>query len=475
MTSVFLTYDAIAVAAWLLALLIIKPRNAIDLSRCAGWYLLVFLATYVVRPSLSEITSDFWLYSWLKLGSPEEHWQVMAVAVTLAILSFAVGYAWGAPSPAAVRAAATAPPEPRIDPKLVKALIFSILTLGYIAAVFSIRYGNGAGALNTGDASLGIYEHNTAWFVHDDLLISGATVLYYILTGRLVMSLVLAAPWIMIRTLSGWGRTNLIGHFFALTAVYFLKRRQVKRTGKSSNQALAIGVGTVVVLALFPLMGMLRTLKAGLGIKSLFSKDAIMMVSSKTDPEDMIQSYFGTNSPVAGFELTMSHLVYDPRSELGTQYLYYYVFQPVPRIIWPGKGTPYSWPEELRGVAVDPLLGLICAAPGSIGMAYSQWGWLGIPLEFILTGLIFRKAEEAARRRPQALHIQLGYAGLYSLLPQLGRDSLFLMISNFWLFKFGIPVFFLWRMHKSAQRSQFRKTVAVPAAALGALAPGASS
>ncbi len=94
-------------------------------------------------------------------------------------------------------------------------------------------------------------------------------------------------------------------------------------------------------------------------------------------------------------------------------------------------------------------------------MAFEQWGWLGIPLEFILTGLIIRRWEEAARRRPKALHVQLSYAGLCSLVPQLGRDSLFYMISQFWLFKFGIAVFILWIMYRSElARSGLRTTSA---------------
>ncbi|GEM_PF-5578977 len=451
MTSEFIIYDLIALAAWVIALLLIKPRNAIDFSRCVGWYMLVFLTTYAIRPSLSELTGDFWLYDWLRIGTFEEHWQLMATAVPLALFSFAIGYAAGRPgthAPSSLRSKS----EPKPNPRAVKGLVFVLLLIGYISTLFVIKHGSGVADLHYADANMGAYEHNTAWFAQDDLLISSATILYYILTGHLGTSLLLSAPWMAIRILNGGGRTNLIGHFFGLMAVYFLRQRSVTRAAKvKSRQVLTISAGVLVVLVLFPLMGMLRALKHELGINSLYSKDAFLMLRSSTDPDDLVQDYVGTSSPVAGFELTLAHLINDNRSELGTQYLYYYFVQPIPRVLWPGKGTPYAWPEKLRGIEVDPRIGLIGGAPGSIGMAYEQWGWLGIPFEFILTGLIIRKWEEAARRRPGALHIQLGYAGLYSMLPQLGRDSLFLMFANFWLFKFGIPVLVLWMMYKAAR------------------------
>jgi hypothetical protein len=187
------------------------------------------------------------------------------------------------------------------------------------------------------------------------------------------------------------------------------------------------------------------------------------MVQAGANPQDMLQTYMGTNSSIAGFEATLSHLMNDQRSELGTQYLYYYFIKPIPRIIWPGKGTPYTWPKVLRGVDFDPLLAVIGAMAGSIGMAYEEWGWLGIPLEFLFAGWLIRKAEEMAQRRPEALHVQLGYAGLYGMLPMVGRDSLLDLIANYWLFQYGIPVFILWRMYKAAERRAGRRKAAAVA------------
>jgi hypothetical protein len=453
----FLTYGAIVITAVLFALAIVRPKNAVDASRCVGWYLLVFLATYLLRPALSELAGDTLLYRWLKLGNFEDHWYLMAQAVPMAIIFFAVGYAAGGPAAAPRQADDSSSREPVINPAKVRKLIFFLIFLGYVSVVISVKTHTFSGT--TGDyegAAVGVYENSTAWFAQDDLFISTGTILYYITTGSLGTSLALAAPWIGFRVVYGWGRSFLLGHFFALMAVFFLNARSRKSTGrKKASQTMVIGLAILTVLVLFPLMAMLRALKSTFHMGAgAISSDAVSMVQSGADPQDLLQAYVGTDSSIAGFETTLDHLLNDKRSELGTQYLYYYFFEPIPRIVWAGKGTPYSWPEQLRGIPADPLLAIVGAAPGSVGMAYQQWGWLGIPIEFILTGLIMRKAEESVRRRPKVLHLQLAYVGLYSMLPQLGRDSLFYMIPNAWLFRFGIPVFILWLMYRSAAATE---------------------
>ncbi len=459
MSTEFIIYMAITGSAWLLALLLVKPRNAVDLSRCAGWYLLVFLATYILRPAASQVMGDFSLYTWLKIGRFEDHWQMMAVAVSLAILSFGAGYA----APAVSRPAKsfrTRTKEPYVDPHKVRVLIFFLVALGYLSLIVGIKSGTITGS--SGDyegAAVGVYEHNTAWFAEDDRFVSTGAVLYYILTDRLGMSLLIAGPWVIFRIMYGWGRSHLLGHFFALMAVYFLKLRGREKPGVTRRQVLVLVSSVALLLMLFPALSAFRGLKEMRHISAAsFSSEDLSLFKMGADPETMIQTYAGTNSSITGFEQTLTHLINDPRPELGTQYLYFYFIKPIPRILWPGKGTPYTWPEKLVGVQADPLLALIGAAPGSIGMAYQQWGWLGIPFEFLLTGWVIRKMEEATRRRTNALHITLAYAGLYSLIPQLGRDSLLYMVANFWLFKDGIPVAILWMIsYAAAARSRAQK------------------
>jgi hypothetical protein len=448
MSKEFISYGAIVIAALAVTLMMVKPRNAFDFSRSIGWYLLIFSATYLIRPAGSQLLGDRWLYQYLRIGNFEDHWYLMAIAVPLALLFLGIGYAAAAPPRTRGRAGSGPPQAARVDERKVRWLVYGLIALGYLAAAVSLKTGTfTADVGNYAGSSAGVYEHNTAWFAQDDLLVSSASVLYFTLTGHLRGALLLAAPWVLGRTIYGHGRSYLIGYFFALMAVFLLKAKTRRGPAINRGQVVAISVAVIVILLLFPLMSSLRGLKAEFHMSAMsLSTDALKMTQMGADPQDLMQSYMGTNSAVAGFEPTLFHLLTDPRSEMGTQYLYYYFIKPIPRVLWPGKGTPFTWPEKLRGVEMDPALGFMGAAPGAVGMAYEEWGWLGIPFEFLLTGWMLRKWEEAVRRRPGSLHIVLGYAGLFSMLPEMSRDGMLYMIASFWLFQWGIPVVILWMM-----------------------------
>src|SRR5215510_3791751 len=92
MTPQFLAYFGIATLAWIVALMIINLNNVFDLSRCVGWYMFVFLVTYVLRPAGSELIGDNFLYVMLGIDSFEKHWTVMAIAVPSAVICYALGY-----------------------------------------------------------------------------------------------------------------------------------------------------------------------------------------------------------------------------------------------------------------------------------------------------------------------------------------------------------------------------------------------
>jgi len=456
MSAEFCSYFAIAATAWVIGLYIVGPGRTIDLSRCVGWYFLVFALTYLLRPVGTEILGDTLLYDWLKIGTIKDHWQVMAFAVSLAIICFSIGYRISINRAGAEPADVPHEGIHIVGAEAVRKVMWGLLIWGY--ALFVFGFGTGSieseGAGIAGARDIGVYTHNTAWLVQSDLFVSTGTTLYYLITGDLRMSLLIAAPWLMERLLYGWGRNFIIGHFFALMAVYFLRARFKRSSGPKHKQFALIGLAVVVIVALFPILGTLRALKSDLHISATsFSKDALVMVGQGVSGEDMVESYFGTSSDICGFEQSIYHLVTDRRPEWGTQYLYMFFIQPIPRIIWPGKGISFDWPLWLLGIDWNPRVTSIGMAAGAIGMAFEQWGWIGIPAEYLFTGWFFGWIEEKTRRRPNAAHLQLAYAGFYSSLPQVGRCTLLTLIAERWLFSYGIPVFILWRVYEYKVRS----------------------
>jgi hypothetical protein len=326
------------------------------------------------------------------------------------------------------------------------------LLWGYVITVRTINAGGSSfdTANVIGATNHAVYEHSTAWFEGGDVFVSTGSVLYYILTGRLGMTLLLSGPWMIVRIVRGWGRINLIGHVMALLAVYH-SRTRASSGSKPLQRALLMAVVLIVVLVLFPMLGITRTIQrdTGLGVLDVFA-----MAMKRMSFTDLVSGYVSTQSFLAGFESSFYHLVVDKRSELGIEYFYFYFIAPIPRALWHGKGIVFEWPYRLLGIDWDPIVTAIGMAPGAIGMAFQQWGWLGIPFEFFVTGWVMRWAEEKSRQRPEAAHVQLAYVGLYSIVPQLGRDSLFYMIATRWLYVFGIPVFILWRIYLAEIRGQ---------------------
>ena len=465
MSAQFVAYFAIAATACLVALLLVRPRNAFDLSRCVSWYLLTFIVTYLLRPAGSQMIGDTILYSVLHIGSFEEHWHLMAIAVPLAILSFAVGYHF-----------ATAPGRGVHDPSSsehaiiggAKALTFSywLMAWGYVVTLLTINQSGAETGATPGAPSV-TFEHNTAWFAQGDVYVSTGSTLYYILTGRLWISLLLAGPWLAARVVKGFGRINIVGHFMALVAVHFGRAARSEHYRPKRTQVVLLML-TILVVAIvaFPVLAMTRRL----GKETSMSMTDIFEVAmrSKLNTTELLAANLGTNSSLAGFEPSLYHILVDSRPKLGTWYLYFYFIQPIPRIVWPGKGVVFDWPLWLLGVDWDPTVAILGMAPGSIGGAFEQWGWLGIPGEFLFTGWLIGWAEEKARRRTDAAYIQLAYVGLYTLMPQLGRDSILYMIASRFLFVYGIPVFVLWCIHKRATAQARRvATVKTPAPPLG--------
>ncbi len=115
-------------------------------------------------------------------------------------------------------------------------------------------------------------------------------------------------------------------------------------------------------------------------------------------------------------------------------------------------------------------------APGAVGGAFQQWGWIGIPAEFLFTGWLIGWAEKRARHKPRLPYVQVGYAGLYSMMQAMGRSPMLNLIPLRWAFTYGIPVIILWLVHRSAMerarmgRERAARSVVSPMTASGSTA-----
>lgn len=437
MTEEFVDYALTLVAVTILSCFVIRWRYIRQSYRLIGWYIGIFLLTYLVRPLFTEYLGDDLIYRLLQIGTIERSVGSMTLVVSLAILSVAIGYRFGhrasLPSPESSQPLATGPNVSRRGGIAVATLLTG---WGYFSITLSEIVGGGV--TNPVDILFGVYEGNTFWLAGSALFIStGATVLY-IVTGRLSLSVAVALPWLFSAIGFGYGRINVVGFLIALLAVRLMKGwRTDARWTRGRLQALFLGALLVVILiVVFPGTKLER---------SFFSDTPLSRAVPIAVANNLHEStWVSTTSDIAGFETTLYHLQVSDRPALGTYYLYYYFIRPIPRLMWPEKPVPPTLAEEWLGIPFDPhYFGF---APGSVGMAYQQWGWWGIPGEFLLTGWFLAKAERWVRRRFGSYYAILAYAGIFSLIPQLGRDSLLYMISDRWLFVYGAPVVILWAL-----------------------------
>jgi len=91
-SDTYLTYSLVFVGALVAVVLVIGVRRVLSLTNLSGIYLLVFAATYLVRPVLSELTGDARELVLLNIAGLERMLIPMCLAVVVALGSFALGY-----------------------------------------------------------------------------------------------------------------------------------------------------------------------------------------------------------------------------------------------------------------------------------------------------------------------------------------------------------------------------------------------
>lgn len=443
----FWVYFLIGVIALYATVLLIGIGRVFDPRRLIGWYLVVFALTYLVRPILPETQDSSDVYVQLSITGFSAVPIQMIVAVTAALLCLAAGYRL-----ADTHGRKIEDFQPSAgDSKPLIWLSLLMIAWAYVSA--ALFPGEGANE-NLTDRQYGVNTGTTAWLTESVQFASTGTTALYMLTGNLSMSLLLAVPWFVLKVSNGWSRVVLVAYFASLLCVLFVTWRR-QSSLKSGGQASVLMIGTLFAILVFlPAAGTIR-LEGG----NFFDY-------SSTELVDVFLGNFNGNQldqtlrDISGFESTVYMIETDQPSTWGMYYVYFYFIKPIPRTLWTNKPLPPDLAEWVVGVQEDTrYFGL---AAGSIGDALFAWGWLGIPFEFFLTGWAFRRLEARAVDRQPSPAALLAYAGFFSLLPQLGRDSFIHMISERWLFVYGFPCLAFW--YFSRARSTARQTRPAPRA-----------
>lgn len=421
MSSAFQIYTGIFIISLGLAIAIIGFKRLKSLTRLGPIFLFVFTITYWFRPLFTDLLRDTFQLKQLQVSGLDLNLAKMSVGVSIALISFAIGYRLGDKR---VRKGPTAVykllPYSTLTKNLLVAWCIMLLLVGYVSTLETSPIGmsdEGISSITTEGGT--IYTGNAGYLLMASMFVSAGALLIYSISGNLLLALAISAPWLVMRVYIGWGRAVHLFFLIAFLAAWGLMFR-LKRVGKKQLPILAILILTALVIA--PVTGANR---------GFFQEGEPLNLSAF---KESASDWLASTSMISGYEATLYlfQVIPDafPYAE-GGAWVYRYFIQWIPRGIWPNKPIP----TDFTGL-VDPRF--YGSAPGSVGEAYWNFSWPGIAIVFIVTGLILKWIErkyEASKKSPVAI---AAYSAAFATVIQLGRDSLVSMIPTA-LVLWGIP------------------------------------
>lgn len=430
----------------LVAALICKPRRILNLRHFATVFLVVMYMTFVIRPFLAYTVGDgLTTLQYYLPGISQKilyNLDLMAALFSASVICFAIGYSLLS------------------RPDLTDSVFFDQsgndrrrISAGFGFILVIVGYGSfliaqrgfvglaGETIQMQRTASGSVFVNTSGYIEYANYLVVSGVLLYYASTKRLGISLLIALPWTVNQIYFAWYRYMLLVLYFGLFAVWLVSTRHSERLYRL-RMMIIMALPLLAVAMILSMRGYRTFWKAGL--------TPIDAVQSTANLE--IDSMLGD---LAGFEGSwyMAVTVADGRRpKLGASVVYQYFIKPIPRLIWRSKPLPleFTWSRvllnEIDPVYVGPYgysetVWWNAPVKGSIGYALEEWGWLGIPLDFGLTGLFLAWIERRIARSGASPNWRATYAATYSLIAILGRMDLFLAGLNTVLL-FYLPYFF---------------------------------
>ncbi len=310
--------------------------------------------------------------------------------------------------------------------------IFLILA-GYISFFFARRgfLGLGGGPVEYIQTNSGTILGNTTGYIElaNYLVITGS-LLYYATTRKLHWTMTLAVPWIINQVYFGWYRFMMIVFGLGLMGVWLAHRYDRRVTIKQGMLVFSLAMVSVGVLIF--MRSNREFLRQGETIDVLV--EGVQTAS--------VDNALGDFSGFEGTWFMVSTIGY--RTPMyGSSIVYNLLIKPIPRILWRGKFLlrEFTWYDIFTDRSYEAYLystlgkseDLWYQGPvrGSIGYALEEWGWAGVAINFILTGIFLgwvqMRVLSANRNNPVWIAT---YAATYGLIGMLGRNDLFGVLTN---------------------------------------------
>jgi len=436
--------------------IIIGWKQIRNWSNIATFYIFYFALAYLGRPLYYFLTNDTYLEIQYKLYKiePLEEWNTfdwlyfkMGIAVIFGLFSFAFAFKKISNPYRNSQIRHT----PYFNLNFNKILKNKLIKIGLIFAFFGILsifiYRPMPGIRDMASSEMEIlpegsgigFAGTTGYFALAERFIVPASVIILLLTGKMLLTLTLILPFIISHVWYGWGRQSLLHLTLSLLlAVYFVP---VKNKKSRKIKFFIFLLFLIVILSIMGILGMERT-----AFQSFFYEKA----GPITDFWE--NSFNGFLAMLVGFEISLHWIKYTPDIfpfQYGANYLYQFFLLPIPRILWSSKRNIFA-PENYN-IDTSYLYG---AAPGCIGDAWMNGGWIGIIVLFTISGLFLGWIQGAKNWQKYPYTGLLIYITGFPLFISAVRDGLSVISIQFYFI--GLPIFFCFLMERMIKKSQYK-------------------
>lgn len=302
-----------------------------------------------------------------------------------------------------------------------------LVLAGYVSFFFAQRSGIfSSGTVEyTRYAGGVVFTNTTGYIEYANYLVVSGTILWYASTRKLILSLVLASPWVINQIYSGWQRYMFLNLAIGLMVVAIA-------SGKQTKKSTRLQTGGAILLAITAL-AILITMRSQRDFLQQGKTISNTVQTASSLPADALLGDF------SGFEGTWYtiHTFSSVEPFFGASIIYRNFLLPIPRIIWKEKPlkAEFTWSSLMNGKSSlrwrdglsnpDDYVWYNTAVKGSIGYALEEWGWLGIPLNFFLTGLFFAFIERRFAASDLSPAWMAAHGATYALVTMQGRNDIF--------------------------------------------------
>ncbi len=427
---------------------IIGWRRVLRWDSIAGFYLAVFCLAFFIRPWY--IFDIRWFRHFYQLGVPPfRGWWVaedlaikMGLAVIVGLACFAAAYRLLLTRPGREPIRSERQPDSQNSAILRKKLVILSLALAAVALASvlvylplpGIRDASDAVWVNLPDGSGRGFSGSTGYLVHADGFSIPASILFFLATGNIFGALALSLPFLLSNLWWGWGRQALFsfGISLLLTAGLMPRLRPLKRR-------VAVIASIIILAGAMAVFGVLGKNRQAIQQYYYMKSGPISNYEKSTSDEYL--------SGLVGFEISLHWLKFSPEKfpfEWGANYFYQLFILPIPRIWWPEKHNIFaSFTSRTFKEDRSYLWG---AAPGCIGDAWENGGWLGIIILFSLAGGLGGLAQRAKDWKSYPVTGLLIFVVSYPYAISAVRDGLAVLTVA--LYAQGIPIFLTYLMEK---------------------------